>query len=171
MGRRVSSQQLQAIEDGLTAKVAALQTEVYGRVESLTRKVQVLEALEKKMAVAVMELLQRKDTEGVEGYDIQTIKTSTGPRWVWRHFLRGARSKKSFETRESCVQNAKQDALDQLAYPTKDLSTVISQSPAGKINANRIKQRPAPPLIERELPHVDRDEVLPAGRAERPRRI
>jgi hypothetical protein len=171
MGKRVSSAQLQAIEDGLNAKVTAFQSEVNARCESMSRKIQVLEALERKMAAAVMELLASKDTEGVEGYDIQTIHTSTGPRWVWKHFLRGARSKKSYETREACVKNAKQDAIEQLAYPAKDLSTMITQSPKGKIDGNRVKQRPAPPLVTRDLPHVERDDVRPPGVFKSPRRI
>lgn len=164
MGKRVSSTQLQAIEDGLNAKVEAFQSEVNARCESLARKVQVLEALEKKMAVAVMELLASKDSEGVEGYDIQQIHTSTGERWVWKHFLRGARSKKSYESREACVKNAKQDQLDQLAFPTRDLSTIITQSPKGKIHGTRVVQRPAPPL-------VDREDVRPPGIFKSPRRV
>lgn len=164
MGKRVSSTQLQAIEDGLDAKVKSIQSEVNARIESLSRKIQVLEALERKMAAAVMELLAAKDTEGVPGYDIQTISTSTGPRWVWKHFLRGARSKRSFETREACVGNAKQDKIEQLAFPTKDLSTIITQSPKGKVHGNRVTQRPAPPLVSPE-------DVRPPGIYKSPRRI
>lgn len=160
MAKRVSAGQLEAIERNLDGKIL----EVNARLESFGRKLQVLEALEKKMAVAVMELLAQKDTEGVEGYDIQTIHTSSGARWVWKHFLRGARSKKSFETREACVKSAKSDALDQLAFPTKDLSTMITQSPKGKNDGKRIIQRPQPPLITPE-------ELRPPGIYKSPKRI
>lgn len=164
MAKRVSAGQLESIEKNLAQKVDILQAEVNARLESFGRKLQVLEALEKKMAVAVMELLASKDTESVEGYDIQTIHTSTGPRWVWKHFLRGARSKKSFETREACVKSAKQDSLDQLAFPTKDLTTMITQTPKGRVDGNRIKQRPQPPLVTPE-------ELRPPGIYKSPKRI
>lgn len=113
------------------------------RIEMLERKVRVLEDLEKRLALAVIDVLP-SSARNVSGYEIAPVLTGQGMRYVWKHFLRGSRSVQTFETREACVKAAQSDALKHLAFPTNDLSRILnkesrerhSQSPQAAFRTN-----------------------------------
>lgn len=112
------------------------------RIEALERQVKVLTDLEKRLALAVVDVLPLT-TNNVSGYDIHAIRTSMGVRWVWKHFLRGARSAATFETREACVKSAQADQLRNLAYPIKDFAHIVNKDRHG----NRISEAPREPRL------------------------
>ncbi len=95
------------------------------RIDALERQVKILTDLEKRLALAVVDVLPTT-TNHVSGYDIHAIRTAMGVRWVWKHFLRGARSASTFETREACVKSAQADQLKNLAYPIKDFAHIVN---------------------------------------------
>lgn len=95
------------------------------RIETLERQVRTLTELSKRVALAVVDVLP-VTTHNVSGYDIHAIRTAMGMRWVWKHFLRGARSAATFETREACVKSAQADQLKNLAYPVKDFAHIVN---------------------------------------------
>lgn len=101
-------------------------TELEQRVDTLEKKVKVLEDLEKRLALAVLDVMPTT-THNVSGYDITSIRTAMGMRWVWRHFLRGARSAATFETREACVKSAQADSLKHIAFPNKDIEKLVNK--------------------------------------------
>lgn len=96
------------------------------RIGALEKQVKILAELEKRLALAVVDVLP-VTTNNVSGYDIHAIRTSMGVRWVWKHFLRGARSAATFETREACVRSAQSDQLKNLAYPLKDFAHILNK--------------------------------------------
>lgn len=113
------------------------------RLAILEKKVHVLEDLEKRLALAVLDVMPTT-VNNVSGYEISTILTARGTRYVWKHFLRGGRSPATFETREACVKSAQADALRHLAYPTKDMDHFINKeqhaSGTSGSPAHRLKQ-------------------------------
>lgn len=96
------------------------------RLDILEKKVKVLEDLEKRLALAVIDVMP-VNVRNVSGYDIGTVRTAMGMRWVWKHFLRGTRSAATFETREACVKSAQADSLKHLAFPTNDIAQMVNQ--------------------------------------------
>lgn len=102
-------------------------TEVENRLEIVENKLKVLEELEKRLALAVIDVMP-VTVHNVSGYDIGTIRTAMGVRWVWKHFLRGARSAATFETREACVKSAQADSLKHLAFPSNDLESILRKT-------------------------------------------
>lgn len=117
------------------------------RLDALERQVKVLTDLEKRLALAVVDVLP-VTTNNVSGYDIHAIRTAMGMRWVWKHFLRGARSASTFETREACVKSAQADQLKNLAYPLKDFAHIVNKeqhaAPSNpRLNAILEGQKPA----------------------------
>jgi hypothetical protein len=105
--------------------------EVNSRIESLTRKIELLVALERKVANILAEVLparQARVADTVPGYDIVPIKSGRKTSWVWKHFVRGSRSPRAYKTRDECFKSAKHDALEQLAYgkPSRDIAAILS---------------------------------------------
>jgi hypothetical protein len=99
-------------------------TELESRLDIVERKIKVLEDLEKRLALAVIDVMPAT-VHNVSGYDIGTVRTAMGIRWVWKHFLRGTRSAATFETRDACVKSAQADSLKHLAFPTNDIASII----------------------------------------------
>jgi len=113
------------------AQMEAYQSKVNTKIESMHRKLEVLVALEKRLALALVEVLptvQTRTDEQIPGYNIVPIKSGRKTKWVWKHFLRNSRALKPFDTREECLRSAKRDALEQLAYgkPSRDIATILN---------------------------------------------
>lgn len=94
------------------------------QVKTLTKRVAVLEELEKRLALALVDVLP-SNVNNVSGYEIAGVRTAMGLRWIWKNFLRGSRSAATFETREACVRSAQADSLRHIAFPSKDLQHLV----------------------------------------------
>lgn len=122
-------------------------TELETRLAIVEKKVKVLEDLEKRLALAVIDVMP-VNVRNVSGYDIGTVRTAMGMRWVWKHFLRATRSAATFETREACVKSAQADSLKHLAFPMNDMATIVDKE-----------------LSRERIPHPHRlDAILPKSR-------
>lgn len=109
---------------------------VVERVDLLEKRVRVLEELEKRLALAVIDVMP-VTARNVSGYEIAPILTGQGMRYIWKHFLRGARSVQTYETREACVKAAQADAMKQLAFPKKDIPYILNKEALEKAHTER----------------------------------
>lgn len=73
-----------------------------------------LEAGVRKLGQALLQVASLNNRveqrlESIEEYDFVCLFDNGAERWVWKHFLRGAKSAHSFATREDAVNDAIRD--------------------------------------------------------------
>lgn len=82
------------------------------------RQAQIVELL-RKLTSGVLALNRRaaavpRQDDPLDEYDFVYIQSNGVGRWVWKHFLRGARSTQTFESREAAVRDAERDVALQI---------------------------------------------------------
>lgn len=107
-----------------------LEKELSTRIDRISDKLVLLEALERRVALALIDVLPTREARVVDtvpGYDITPIKQGRKTKWIWKHFVRSSRSTATFSTRQECIQAAKRNALEQLAYgkPSADIADIL----------------------------------------------
>lgn len=115
--------------------VKAAVHQVNKRIDNVVERLSILENLEKKLALAVVELLPAHKLE-VPGYEF----TKTNGGWVWKHFLRGSRSPTKYLSLVAATKAARLDSLEHLAYPKVDLAAIIKEHQRAKRSGNGVRQ-------------------------------
>ena len=85
------------------------------RFERINLRLKMLEELERKTALLTLRVNSQavdahRTVEALEEYDFVFLHNGQGPRWIWKHFLRGARSHASFASYDEASADAARDA-------------------------------------------------------------